>query len=67
MTHPIEVWIVMNEFGQYVVADDEETVSERADEMFDEDETRRYVTLKFKLAPPNDDVISSQTFELTLE
>jgi hypothetical protein len=57
----------MNESGEYVVATDEETASDRAEEELNEDESRRYVTLKIKLAPPSDDVIAVQTFDLTLD
>lgn len=66
MTYPVEVWIVMNESGEYVVAGDEETASERAEEL-GEDEALRFVKLKIKLAPPNDDVTSVQTFEFALD
>ena len=64
----IEVWIVMNESGDYVVARDEETAEELAECDLNEDETRRYVTLKIRLSPPNDDdVVSVKTFPITLD
>jgi hypothetical protein len=64
----IEVRIVMNESGEYVVACDEETADELADSELNEDETRRYVTLKIRLSPPSDDdVVSVKTFEIPLD
>jgi len=64
----IEVRIVLNESGEYVVACDEETVEELAERYLNEDETRRYVTLKIKLsAPSDDDVVSVKTFEIPLD
>jgi hypothetical protein len=64
----IEVQIVMNESGEYVVASDEETVNELADCDLNEDETRRYITLKIRLSPPSDDdVVSVKTFEIPLD
>ena len=65
--YPVEVWIVMNEAGEYVVASDEDTASERADLEWGEEADRLYVKLETKLAPPNDDVVSSQTFGIELE
>jgi hypothetical protein len=68
MSHTIEVWIVMNESGDYVAARDEEIVDELAERDLNEDETRRYVTLKIRLSPPSDDdVVSVKTFEVPLD
>jgi hypothetical protein len=67
MSYPIKVWIVMNESGEYVVASDEETASDRAEEELNEDEPRRYVILKFRLGPPDDNVSAIQTIELTID
>jgi hypothetical protein len=64
----IEVRIVMSTSGEYVVAADEDTADELADRDLNEDETRRYVTLKIKLsAPTDDDVVSVKTFEVPLD
>jgi hypothetical protein len=59
----------LNESGDYVVARDEETVDEPAErDLLNEDETRRYVTLKIRLSPPGDvDVVSVKTFEISLD
>jgi hypothetical protein len=57
----------MNEAGEYVIAGDEETASEHADAEWGDETERRYVKLKTKLSPPNDEVVSSQTFVIDLE
>ena len=57
----------MNEVGEYVVASDEDTASEYANEEWGEEAERRYVKVETKLAPPNDDVVSCQTFVIDLE
>jgi hypothetical protein len=62
---PVEVWIVVNEAGEYVVAESEEEVSERAE--FEElGEAVRYVKLNITLPAPSDDVVASQTFTIDL-
>ena len=64
----IEVRIIMSESGEYVVARDEETVDDLAEQDLSADETRRYVTLKITLSPPrDDDVVSVKTFEIPLD
>jgi hypothetical protein len=64
----IEIQIVMNESGEYVVACDKKTAIERAHDELNEDEIRRFVTLKLKLSPPSDDdVVRVKTFEVTLD
>jgi hypothetical protein len=64
----IEVRIVMSESGDYVVARDEETADDLAEQDLSADETRRYVTLKITLSPPgDDDVVSVKTFEIPLD
>ena len=65
--YPVEVWIVMNETGEYVVAADVDTASDYADQEWAEEVDRRYVKLETKLAPPNDNVVSSQTFVIDIE
>jgi hypothetical protein len=58
----------MNESGEYVVASDEATADELANNELNEDETRRFVTLKVKLSPPSDnETVSIKTFEFTLD
>jgi len=64
--YPVEVWIVMNEAGAYVVAGDEDTASDYANHEWEEEVDRRYVKLEIKLVPPSDDVVSSQTFAIDL-
>jgi hypothetical protein len=64
---PIEVWIVMNQAGEYVVASDEGTASDLAEDEWGEDGERRYVKLETKLAPTNDNVVSCQTFVIEIE
>ena len=61
--HQIEVWIVMNNVGEYVVASDESTASDLADQELDEEAPRRHIKLELKLAPPNGDV-SFTSFEI---
>lgn len=65
--HLVDVCIVMNEEGHYVVACDEETASEKAkhDELCDA--ACRYVHLKITLAPPDDETIAAKTFTLSLD
>jgi hypothetical protein len=64
----IEVRIVMDESGHYVVARDEDSANELAEHDLDEDVAWRYVTLKIRLSPPNDDdVVSLKTFEIPLD
>ncbi|MFH1340316.1 MAG: hypothetical protein ABIL01_03735 [Pseudomonadota bacterium] len=65
--NPIDVWIVMDESGHYVVAEDEDTVYERASGELNEDQPQRYIRLKINLARPSDDGVSAQVFELTLD
>ena len=59
---PVEVWIVMNDSGDYVVAADEAAASELADAEWDENAERRYVVLKVTLAAPSDDIQTSVTY-----
>jgi hypothetical protein len=56
---PVEVWIVLTDSGEYVVATDEDHASELADADFSDDEPRRYVRLSLELKPPNDDMVAS--------
>lgn len=42
----IDIWVVLTESGEYVVAKDEDTVSDLAEDEFGEDDSRRYVLLK---------------------
>ena len=49
----IEIWIVMNQSGEFVVADDEEVAAELAESEFSEDEEIRSVKLKIRMSPPS--------------
>jgi hypothetical protein len=49
--HKIEVWIAMNEDGDYVVGTDENEASERFDEQIG-GFARRVAKLNVKMAPP---------------
>ena len=62
--HQIEVWIVMNDVGEYIVASDERTASDLADQELDEVAPRRFVKLEIKLAPPDGDIMSLKSFEI---
>lgn len=67
MTREIDVYIMMDESGSYVVAADEDTVAELADAELNEDELHRFVSLKIKLAPPKEGEIASRAVEITLD
>ena len=64
---PIEVWIVMNESGEYVVAGDEQAVTDLANDEFGEDAEVRYVTLNIKMFPPSRAAEVVQTVEFNLD
>lgn len=66
MSSQIEVCIMMDGAGAYVVAADEATVSELAEAELNEDEPQKFVRLKIKLPLPSDDKVSSETFEFEL-
>jgi hypothetical protein len=67
MTREIEVCIIMDESGDYVVAADEDSVAQLADAELNEDELHRFITLKIKLAPPKAGEVASRTFEIALD
>ena len=52
MSDPIEVWIAMNESGEYEVGPDEDVAIERFDESIG-GSMRRLVRLKVVMAPPD--------------
>jgi hypothetical protein len=67
MSHQIEIHVMMTDSGEYVVAKDEETVSELAELELDEDEAQRHVKLKIKLSPPNAEEVASEVFEINID
>ena len=62
----IDVWVVVNESGAFVVADNEDIAAELADQEFGEDEDVRSVRLKIKISPANGTQAPAE-FELELD
>jgi hypothetical protein len=63
---PVSICIIVDETGDYIVADDPRIASDIANSEFGEDTPRRYVNLKLKVRLPNGDEQASQTFEIDL-
>ena len=59
----VEICIVLNRSGRYVVAASEEYANELAEGEFPDDFDRRYVKLGAHLFPPHEDVVSVATYQ----
>lgn len=63
----VDVVIVVNEEGEYIVAANAADASDRAEAGLDQDSGQRFVTLRLTLQPPSRAAEAVQTFTFQLD
>jgi hypothetical protein len=63
----IDIWVMMDESGRYVVAANEDDLGDLADSELDEDEDHRCVHLKLSLSGPDSSKVASGTYTVEID